>query len=228
MYNLIIENKELLKVLYALVVGIICIIIVVKTDKLFRLSFHQGIRYFRNAFFFYGLAFITRYLVGENYFYTLINKDYFYLINIVFEYFLVMAGFFLLYSLLWKKIETSREHYISSLFNARISLFYFMTLVIVIMDYLWQTHCFMFFSQIILFVFATVISYNNYKKNGKQHRFLKFYFMAMLLSMLAWILNAIAALYLQWNQGVLISVYTINIIIFLLFLYGIIKVTRKW
>lgn len=227
MYNLIIENKELLKIFYALVIGLICVIIVVKTDRLFRLSFHQGIRYFRNAFFFYGLAFITRYFLGANYLCNL-SSDYSHLINIVFEYFLIMAGFFLLYSLLWKKIEVSGKDYSSSLFNSRIFLFYFMTFVIVILDYLWGTRSFMFFSQVVLFAFASVISYNNYKKNGKQHRFLKFYFIAMVLSLLAWLSNAVAELYLKWNQGVLIGVYALNIIIFFLFLYGVIKVTRKW
>ena len=227
MYNFIIENKELIKPLYALMVGLICLIVVIKTDRLFRLSFHQGIRYLRNAFFFYGLAFITRYFLGATYVCNFI-ENYSNLINIIFEYFLIMAGFFLLYSLLWKKIEVSGKDYSSSLFNPRIFLFYFMTFVIVILDYIWGTRSFMFFSQIVLFAFATVISYSNYKKNGKQHRFLKFYFIAMVLSLLAWLSNSVAALYFKWNQGILMGVYTLNIIIFFLFLYGVIKVTRKW
>ena len=120
------------------------------------------------------------------------------------------------------------ENYSSSLFNPRIFLFYFMTLVIVILDYLWGTRFFMFSSQVILFAFASVISYNNYKRNGKQHKFLKFYFLAMVLSLLAWFSNAFAELYFKWNKGILIEVYILNIIIFLLFLYGVVKVTRKW
>ena len=226
MYEWIIGNKELLKIFYALIIALICIVIVVKTDRFFRLSLYQGIRYFRNAFFFYGIAFIIRYFIGAGYSFS-INENYFYLLNIVFEYFLVMAGFFLLYSLLWKKIEAAREYSLSSLFNTRIFLFYFMALIIVVLDYLWNTRSFMFFSQIILFAFAGIISYNNYKKNGKQHRFLKFYFIAMVLSFLAWLSNTIAALYLKWNYVVLINVYILNIIIFLLFLYGIIKVTKS-
>lgn len=228
MYDLIIENKELLKIFYALVIGFICLIIVLKTHRLFSLSLYQGIRYFRNAFFFYGLAFVIRYLIGAPYLYSLIGTRYSSLVNLIFEYFLIMAGFFLIYSLLWKKIEVSGKYYFSSLLNTRISLFYTMAFIIAILDYLWNTRSFMFFSQVILFAFAAIISYNNYKKNGKQHRFLKFYFVAMLLSFLAWLLNTIAALYLKWNQGILMSVYASNIIVFLLFLYGVVKVTRKW
>jgi len=64
LYDLIIENKELLKILYALIITVICLFIVIKTNKLFKISSHQGIRYLRNAFFFYGIAFITRYFLG--------------------------------------------------------------------------------------------------------------------------------------------------------------------
>jgi len=138
-----------------------------------------------------------------------------------------MAGFFLLYSLLWKKIEGPKSPYHSSLFNTKIFLFYVMSFVIVALDYLWQTNYLMFYSQIILFSLASIISYINYRKNGRHHKFLKFYFIAMMLSLTAWLLNALAVLLLNWNQGILIIIYLLNMIIFLLFLYGVIKVTKK-
>tara|TARA_Y100000034_G_scaffold34251_1_gene41975 strand:- start:784 stop:1461 length:678 start_codon:yes stop_codon:yes gene_type:complete len=224
MYSLIIENKELLKIFYGLIIALICFVIVLKTNKLFSLSLHKGIRYFRNAFFFYGIAFIIRYLLGA---FFLSNPNYYFVINLLFEYFLVMGGFFLLYSLLWKRFENAKTNYNSSLFNTKIFLFYFMSLIIVFLDYIWQTYYFMFFSQIIIFVSAVIISYINYKKNGKQHKFLKLYFIAMILSLITWILNFLAALFLDWNKGVLTNIYLINIVIFLLFLYGVIKVTGR-
>lgn len=219
-YNLIIQNKELIKIFYALIISIICLVIVLKTDRLFRLSLHTGIRYLRNAFLFFGLGFMTRYSSGYLPKYSIIT-------TFLFEYFFIMAGFFLLYSLLWKKIEGPKSHYHSSLFNAKILLFYIMTFVIASLDYLWQTHYLMFYSQIILFTFTAVISGINYRKNGSRHRFLKFYFIAMVLSLVAWLLNALAALSLNWHPGILIIIYFLNIIIFLLFLYGVIKVTKK-
>lgn len=225
MYNWIIENKELIKIFYGLIVGFICLIIVMKTNKLFHLSLHQGIRYFRNAFFFYGLAFLSRYILGAFVIYGYIT-DYSFLIKIIFEFFMVMGGFFLLYSLLWKKLESSEKSYDSSLLNAKIFLFYLMTSVIVILDHLWNSYNFMFISQILIFVFLTIISYLNYQKNGSRHQFLKFYFIAMLLSLIAWILNSILG-YFDWSKGILINIYVINIIFFLLFLYGVIKLTSK-
>ncbi len=228
MFDFIIANKEIFKIFYALVIGFVCAVIVIRTDKLFRISLHKGIRYFRNAFFFYAIAFVVRYFLGSPLIYGFVGKNYVTLINFVFEFFLIMAGFFLLYSLIWKKIEESKEDYYSSLFNTKISVFYFMALIIAILDYSWSTRYFMFLSQIILFGFATIIAYNNYIKNGKKRKFLKFYFIAMVLSFLAWLSNAVAALYLEWNQLILIESYILNVIIFLLFLYGVIKITGKW
>ena len=219
MLEWIIENKELLKFFYTFVIAAICAIIVMKTDRLFNLSLHQGIRYLRNAFFFYGIGFIIRSLLE-------IQSLPYRFLNILFEFFLVMAGFFLLYSLLWKRFEANKK-YPSSLFNPWIVLFYSLALVIALIDNLWGMYYFMFFSQILLFTFASVISFRNYKNDGRKHKFLKFYFMAMLLSLLAWILNALAALYLNWNQGLVMNIYALNIIFFLLFLYGIVKVTKR-
>ena len=217
MIEWIIENKELLKFFYAFAIAGICAIIVVKTDRLFGLSLHQGIRYLRNAFLFYGMGFITRTLLG-------IKSFPYSLMNILFESFLIMAGFFLLYSLLWKRFKNSTKS--SSLFNPWLIVFYLMALVIALIDNLWGTYVLMFFSQIILFSFASIISFKNYIKNGKKHKFLRFYFAAMILSLAAWTLNSVAALYL-WRLRFVVGVYIINIAIFLLFLYGVLKVTKR-
>ncbi|MEK6757945.1 MAG: hypothetical protein AABX88_02340 [Nanoarchaeota archaeon] len=224
MYEFLIDNREIIKLFYGLVVGLICFAIVLKTDRLFRISMHQGIRYLRNAFFFYGIAFVIRYLVGGLIKYELFYIDGF-LINMAFEFFLIMAGFFLLYSLLWKKIERHDEDYSSSLFNPKISIFYLMALIFTAIDYLWKSHTLMFFSQIVLFLFASIISYSNYTEKGSKHKFPKFYFIAMFLSFVAWALNALAGMYFNWNNLAIIGTYLLNTIIFILFLWGVVEVT---
>ena len=217
-YNWVVVNKELIKIFYALIVVFICAVIVIKTDRLFRLSLHNGIRYFRNAFFFFGVGFISRYFLKVFPDYN-INK-------IIFEFFIIMAGCFLLYSLLWKRIESFGKEYNSSLFNPYILAFYLMSFIIVFADYLWLTYYGMFGSQIALFGFASIISFLNYQKN-KSRPFLKFYFIAMILSFTAWLLNAGASLLLNWNQEILIAIYFLNIIIFLVFLFGVMRVTAR-
>ncbi len=227
-YSWIIQNKELLKLIYSVIIILICFVIVLKTNRLFKLSLHQGIRYFRNAFFFYGIAFFLRYIVGSKLIFNSISstQNYF-IIGILFEFFLIMAGFFLLYSLIWRKIEGVGKKEDSSLINSKILLFYIMSFIISYLDFLWKAYFFMFLSQILIFVLASVISYLNYKNLGNKRLFLKFYFIAMLLSLTAWILNALLSLYFNWNQGVLINIYLINILIFGLFLYGVVKFTKR-
>ncbi len=222
----VIQNKELVKVVYALAIAIICAFIVIKTDRLFRISMYKGIRYFRNAFLFYGIAIIIRYIFGAISSYKFIDIGNA-AINFMFEYFMIMGGFFLLYSLLWGKIDDSEEEPASSLFNSKISLFYAMAFIIVLLDYLWNSYYFLFSSQIILFLIMSIISFMNYVKKGKNSGFLKLYFIAMLSGFTAWMLNALASIWLRWNQGVLIVVYILNVAIFLLFLYGVIKATKR-
>jgi hypothetical protein len=217
-YNLIAENIELFRFFYSILIAFVCLIIVIKTDRLFRISFHQGIRYFRNAFFFYGVAFLLRY--------SLTYGSYFSLIKPLFQFFMIMAGFFLLYSLLWKKFEISKGSK-SSFFNPIIFVFYMITLIIIFLDYLWATYYFMFFSQIILFGLASIISCRNYWKNGKKHNFLKLYFIIMILSFFAWVFNFVFGTFFNWRLRWLANVYALNIIVFLIFLYGVIKLTKK-
>ena len=217
LYGLIAQNRELFRFFYSLIISFICLIIVLKTDKLFRLSGHQGIRYFRNAFFFYGLAFASRYFI------IFLASPF---LKISFEFFLIMGGFFLIYSLLWKKLDGKKTK-VSSLLNFKILIFYLFALIISILDYLWQGFYFIFISQIIVFIIATILSYNNLKKNKNKNSFLRFYFIAMVLSLIAWILNFIACYFFNWRLRWVVGVYVLNVVFFGLFLYGVLKVIKK-
>jgi len=223
MYDWIIQNKELIKIFYGIIISFICIIITLRADRLFRLSMHTGIRYFRNAFFFYAIAFLMRYIFGTPVLnnYIVVNLG---ITKSLFEFFMIMAGFFLLYSLLWKKIEYG-YYYHSSLLNSRILIFYLMAFIIVMMDYIFTSYNFLFVSQIILFAFLFAISYKNYLKKPNTN-FSKFYFIAMIIGLAAWILNALTGLLLHWNYTALIIIYLLNMLIFLLFLYGVIRITN--
>ncbi len=224
LYSLLIGNKYLLEIIYTLFIGLICAVVVLKTDRFFRLSLHQGIRYFRNAFLFFGLAFISRYIFGLS---SDLSITYSCMFGILFEYLIVMSGFFLFYSLIWRNFESANSEYVSSLFNSRILVFHLIALFISLLDFLFGVYYFMFLSQIITFLFASVIACLNYKKSGGKRKFLKFYFMAMLLAFSAWILNFLAALFFDWNPLLLINIGIINVTFFLLFLFGVLKITRK-
>jgi hypothetical protein len=217
-YSFILENRELFKIAYALIIVLICTVIVLRTNKIFRLSSHPGIRYFRNAFFFYGIAFFSRYILS-----LVTNNSQ--IPIFLFEFFAIMAGFFLLYSLLWKKFELKFPE--SSLFNLRIVVFYLMAIILVVFDILWNSLYFLFFSQIIIFLVASIISFINFKRKLTTHKFTGFYFLAMLLMLFAWIINLLLPSIFLWNNVALINVYIFNTIFFLVFLYGVVKITKK-
>jgi len=221
MFDWIIQNKEILKLIYGALVTLICFIIVLKSDRLFRISLHQGIRYFRNAFFFYGLAFAVRYLAFALTTFDVINLNEL-ILKFFFEFFLIMGGFFLLYSLIWRKIE-SRKSYFSSLFHPSVIVFYLMAIILSFADILWKKFYFLFVSQLILFLAMSVISGINYTK--KQGGFLKFYFIAMVFGLIAWALNGSVS-WMNWSPLALTIIYALNIIIFLLFLLGMFYALR--
>lgn len=224
LYSWILQNREIIKIIYALIIVLICAIITIKSHRMFKLSLYQGIRYFRNAFLFYGIAFAIRYIFGSHL--LPFSTNYFTTIGILFSFFFIMAGFFLLYSLLWKKIESSYKASSSSLFNSRIILFYVMAIVFVLLDYLWGSLHFLFYSQVFVFIFAFAISFSNYKTKGRNRKFLKFYALAMLLAFIAWTLNALIEMIFHWDPKITILIYLLNIVVFLLFLFGIIRVAR--
>lgn len=220
-YEWIIANKEVLKIVYALVICFICAVIVLKSDRLFKLSDYQGIRYFRNAFFFYGLAFFVRFILGG----TSFGSGYMFVLGFVFEFLAIMAGFFLFYSLIWKRVEKKENH--NSLFNIRIGIFYLVALLLVFFDYRFATNLFMYISQILLFVIMSFVTFKNYLGGGGgRHGFLKFYFLAMVLGVVTWALNMVLYYFLEWNKAVQMAVYGLNIIFFLFFLYGIVRVFK--
>ncbi|MEM0465107.1 MAG: hypothetical protein QXW97_00195 [Candidatus Pacearchaeota archaeon] len=225
-YEWIINNKEILKIIYGVLIGTICLIIVLKTHKLYHFSKHEGIRYFRNAFMFYGIAFVIRYIFGGIEFFSTIDANYNSIIKILFEFFLIMGGFFLFYSLLWKRLKTSQDN-LSSLLSFKSLVFYIMAFSIAILDYIWKVYYFLFFSQILLFACLILITYHNFKKDKGKSMFPKFYFIAMIIAFITWILNSMAPLYFNWSKILLIEIYALNIIVFLLFLYGVIRITKK-
>lgn len=220
-YSMLIENKEFLKVIYSLVIIAISFIIVLKTNRLFKLSFHSGIRYFRNAFFFFGLGFFSRYIL--KFLFEIQGLEFLQFLSLLlFEFFIIMAGFFLLYSLLWKRMDVMGST--SSLFNTKISLFYVFAVILAVIDSIWSISDLMFFSQVIIFLIASIIAFMNSKH--KDHKALpKLFFVAMLLALIAWILNTLTILLFEFNQAVLINTYILNLIFFLLFLYGVVKAT---
>ena len=131
-----------------------------------------------------------------------------------------MAGFFLFYSLIWKYLEKEKNYH--SLFNIKIGILFGVALVISVLDLWFSGYLFMYSSQIILFLFMAIISFRNYILNKNVY-----YFFIILMGLISWSLNAFAYLFLKEASMMRIYAYAINMIFFLFFLYGTIRMTKK-
>jgi len=152
-----------------------------------------------------------------------LNPLYMVITWLLYEFFFVMAGFFLLYSLLWRRFGGKS----SSLFNGPIFILYSLALIIAILDFFWLGYDIMFFSQIIVFSFAGGIAFEKYGANIGGGGFLRLYLSVILLMLLTRIIHFFVSSFFEWNTFGIITVYSLEIFTFLLFLYGIIKVTRE-
>ncbi|MCA9488250.1 MAG: hypothetical protein KC516_04805 [Nanoarchaeota archaeon] len=103
------------EVLYAFVIILACLMIYFGTRELYKLSSHKGIKYFRESFLFLAIAFFFRFLlkflllffdarkVVEIYPAALAGISLF-----IFLYFNLIAIFYLLYSVVWKKLKNPK------------------------------------------------------------------------------------------------------------------------
>jgi len=216
----IFSSRELFKAAYALIILLSCFMIAIKSDRLFKLSDHQGLRYFRNAFLFYGLSFAVKFILGgiANPVGNIAgNQIFFAITNYLFNFLTIMAGFFLLYSLIWKYIEKEKNYH--SLLNVRVGILFIVSIAIVSLGPLLKIDYLVHYSQLVLFFIMLIISFNNYVKDKGEHLFLKYYFFTMILGLTTWIFRFFAATYAY--------AYLTNLLFFMVFLFMISKITKR-
>jgi hypothetical protein len=221
-YNILLNNKNFLEYIYAFIISCISLMILFKTDRYFRLSLHNGLRYFRNSFLFYGLAFFWKFILADL---TNLNTTSIFFSQFIFEYLLIMGGLFLLYSLIWKKFDLHKITY-SSLINSKIVFLHLIAIILSLFDSFFESYKFLFISQILIFSFSIILFFKNYKKNEKKSSLPKIYILALSLGLIAWILNFFTAKFFKWNTLLLIDIGILNIIFFILILFSIFRITK--
>ena len=215
--NFLVHNLELVVILYALLIRSICAFLVLKIDRMFKISDYQGLRYIRNSFFFYGISFLALFVVGK------INPVPFpqfpQVIWFLFKFFILSATLFLIYSLVWKKVERVKSH--NSLLNPRSILIYIVALTLAFVG----GHVF-YITQIILSLSILIISLNNLIKNKNKYPFLKYYFLAICASLLHWAMSYFLYLGAEFSPLLMGSIVA-NLAFFLIFLGGILNISKK-
>lgn len=198
---------------YTLVVIAVCLAIYLKTRRMYKLTYHQGLFYFSNAFLFFALSFLSRFFLRFRFPPEAIPAErmIFSLGYLLFFYTGVVAAFMLLYSTMWKKTaKPTKRPFYNILFLALLT-----SLIATIA--LPFPPAFVTFMGII-FVGSSALSYLNYKASEKKDRLLGLYAIYALL-LLAFVANAISHFAIFISSGVAIFMYVLSIAAFLAQLY---------
>ncbi len=222
MIDFFINNYELAIKLftYLIIVGI-SLFIYFKAIKLHSLSNYKGFKIFGIAFLYFAIAYLLNFiLVLMDFLLNFYNYQILgFLLFLVFYYSISMAGLMLVYSLVWKEFEKKD----TKLANNKILLLNIIGIIIgagSIYD-----EGVMFLIILSLLSYAIILSYTNYKKiriTGKKNDFSQLYFITMVLAFIAYLSNFLVGFF----PLIRIYVSLITTGIFLIFLYGVLKVTK--
>jgi len=234
-------NRIWIEFIYAFIIVGANLVIYFKSRKFYNLSGHKGIKYFSNAFLFFAIAFSIRFvfwlvLLIQNGTILLLHPHaepgslLSELIFIAFEYTISLAGFYLVFSLVYKQVE----RFSKSIFIQKGYILHIIAIIITVLDYIFSrnVHYFMFITQIILYAYAINKSYSNYR-TAQQHEkcnFLQLYFIAMILVFIGWFTNFLRPFLVPLYPPFILYIYAITASIFLIFLYGVIRVCtcKQW
>jgi len=152
--------------LYSFIAVLLCFLVYYKTKEIYELTKHNGIKYFRNAFLFFGFAYASRFLLflviltGISFRFIIPRRVmYLPLFTAPVTYLSTMAIFFLIYSTIWKKIRYNHFLIISN---------------IILISIL----------QLLMLLLTVVISTRKHKKNKKRYTRTLYFLISML-----WLIN---------------------------------------
>jgi len=214
------------EIIYSFVIIVACLMIYFGTKELYNLTSHKGIKYFREAFLFFALAFFFRsfvktfFLMGDPRTLKSILPTFGTISTFLFTYFITIAVFFLIYSMFWKKLEKydsnkSKKHPPTIYFLHIISIA--IALIVILTGNPWIA----LIINIALFLLIILSIYFLHKNKKEKNNSLGTIYTLLSLFLLLNIIDIIIPNALQLSQ---IFIYLVSSFIFLWILY---KVLRK-
>jgi hypothetical protein len=204
--ELFITHRPFVEVVYTALILAACGYLSLHIHSLARLSGHTGLRLFRNAFLFFGLAFLTRFFMHT---YT----EHALILYPLFGTLIGIAGYSLMHSMVWKHCRWCGWLYPLALLFPVLDLF--------TSDALF----FLYFSQIALFTFGIILAWRRYIPNRQGAG--QLYLIAMVLFWVGWVANFLGQMLMEAYPAILVHVYLITLGIFALFIFGIRRL-RRW
>jgi hypothetical protein len=203
--------------IYLAIIVFLCLLVYFKTKEIYDLTSHRGIRYFRNAFLLFGIAYLFRFIGVLTHIYKisfgLAPGTHFILGFVISAYASSIAILYLAHSVMWKRIKFSK-------FNDKY-LHHFIALGILIVSFIANSLLIILATQVLLFIFILVMGLINYKKNKKKHT-LNLYAIYFAL-FLFWILNFFTSAF-RFFFRIELFLYVISIALFILIAKKVIKI----
>ena len=209
-----------IEILYSFVIVLCSLMIYFGTKELYELSNHRGLKYFRLTFLFFAIAYFFRSFIKIIILYfgkqeiAMVAPILFGKLPVfLFMYFSVMAIFYLLYSVLSKKLK--RDWML---------LFHIVAIIIAfIITFISNNLSTVLLLHILLLIFIIYVTYLSYHQSKKK-KSLNLYVIYLLL-LVFWIFNILDILIPSIFQSFQLLIYLVSSGIFLIILYRVIKRT---
>ena len=206
------------ELIYSFVIVVCSFMIYYATKEVYELSSYKGIKYFRQSFLFFAIAYFFRYFII--FFLAFFNIEVssrliFDGTLFIFLYFSSMAVFYLLYSVMWKKWNHSTQ---------RIYIFNILALIIALIGTRFRGIGVSLILNMILLLFVSFILFKAYKDSkGRQKG--KSLFIIYPLLFIFWTLNVVNIMIPKFLELYQLAIYLISILLFMIILYKVLKKT---
>lgn len=210
----------LIELVYSVVLMVSCLIIYFKTNEIYKLTSHKGIKYFRMTFLFFAASYFLRFFTKMLLLSLVILgtrpqvREFIPLTSLLLLYTSFMATFYLLYGLSRKRLgknlpETTDILHVVAIVLSSIIVFLGMPII--------------FIAIILSFLlYLLFVGYSDYIKSKKKvlPQFYIVYFLLILFSML----NIVDILIPDVFGAIQTVIYVFSISLFLLILYKVLKI----
>jgi hypothetical protein len=209
------------ELIYSFAIIVCSLMIYFGTKNLYELSSYKGIKYFRQAFLFFAIAYFFRSIIKFILIFSEIREIFDFSPRIfgvfalfIFMYFSTMAVFYLLYSVVWKRWNGSSK---------KVYLFHVLAFVISFLTVALRRMEFHLIINLLLLVFVGFVIYVAYKHTRNRKKGRELYTIYFLL-FIFWVLNIVDTVVPSFLSTFKLVIYIVSLAIFMLILY---KVLRK-
>lgn len=216
----LIDPNFLIELVYSIIVMLSCFIIYFKTNQIYKLTSHKGIKYFRMTFLFFGISYFLRFftkILILGLIFTGTRPHYRQIIpltSLLLLYTGFMATLYLLYGLSRKRLgrilpESTDILHVLAIVLSTIIVFLGIPIIFIAMI-------------LVLLLYLLFVGYSDYMKSKKKtsSQFYIVYFLLILFSML----NIVDILIPDVFGVIQTLIYVFSISLFLLILYKVLKI----